>query len=147
MDNKRECFFATLDSVSLKSSKFENLSPVEGEININFSGELDLTLNDKKKILNKNETFEVSLKGIIKGILDSDKEKVIFEGDCTFIGKFKVISDKGLATKKIKESFGFYGLQIYPLVREHVTENLVKMNVNSNDMPWDIGIGDARIEN
>ena len=146
MDNKRECFHATLDSLSLQSSNFELLGELEGTVNINFSAQLDLKIKNEVTKLNENEVFVVSLKGVVNGSQTTDADKDIFKGDCVLVGKFKVKSKKGIGADKIKHSLGFYGLQIYPLLREHIKENLSKMNINSNDMPWDIGIGAARVE-
>lgn len=146
MDNKRECFLATLNSLSLLSSNFELLGELEGTVNINFSAQLDLKIKKEVTKLKENDVFNVSLKGVVDGSQTTDGDKEIFKGDCVLLGKFKVNSKNGIETDKIKHSLGFYGLQIYPLLREHIKENLSKMNINSNDMPWDIGIGAAKID-
>ena len=143
MANRRECYLATLESVTLKSSNFilEKISPqADNRVRINLTVSLKLLEEDSDEILPKGSEFVLSVTGEVSATSVEDDESV-FTGNSEMLAIFIVKSEDGLDSKKIKESAGFYGLQVYPLLREHFSYNLSKMRVASQALPWDVKLG------
>ncbi len=149
MDAKQSCLSKTsLKDVFVIKSDGEVLStPVNKAVgNINLS--TSVNVNVPNDVANSKNDFFVELTASLVGANDgsssaSDKKDLppVFTMKSTLVGVFSVHKGLEISIEDIGENAGIFAVQLYPVLRQHITHVLLDMNISAMDAPWDIGLG------
>lgn len=146
MDERRACYSATLINSFILKSYFElDIEPTKIGDNLHVDFSLKLNIDDYK-----DSAFSLFMNIDLKGYrtdLENEDKISLFSANCDMKSLFKIKESFDISAEELEKNTSFYGLQVYPLLRDHIVSTLSKMNVKAFNAPWDVGLNDTVMNN
>ena len=146
MDARQDCLSKTaLKTVFISKCEGKVLITPTGEIGANINIGTTVSINVPNDIANSENDFTVDLSIELIGTSNekssSDEKETAFTMKSTLVGVFSVIKGEELTLKEIGNNVGLFSVQLFPVMRQHLSHALLDMNISAMSAPWDIGLG------